>query len=380
MTERRIDPDDKAAYTWEELAAYYKGKYTKKEIEAYWEACTPVKKGEKKGEPEPKAKAKTQAKGKAKAEPKAKAKVTRPSLADVKRVLQSCCTPHKDRLWRDAQKFGKSLNSKLAPFKFIPRGGLSSPYVAHVSDVDLIFCDPGSTGNKIISRQEFLRLYDVARHTFEGGLVVGMQVCANEEELFDRDLEAHEDAADIWDREVSSKLNKSSVSGPDAVILTGSYRWSNFHLPMDISITRGNPRMSQATKCAKFEQNLEDGNFAKAVQRARSFLKNKDLKWALSSKWNDLGGRLRFLVKQFSLLSRIAGSAGVMDAASVGDYCRATLGLSDADENPDEETCEFLRSWMEAVTVEMQGAGREVLKEFAQPLTVQMNVDVEKYI
>lgn len=348
-----------------------------------------MKKGEKKGEPEPKAKAEIQAKGKVKAEPKAKAEVKRPSPADVKRLLQSCSTPHKDRLWRDAQRFGKSLNSKLAPFKFIPRGGLSSPYVTHVSDVDLIFSDPGSTGNKIISTQEFLRLYDVARHTFEGGLVVGMQICANEDELFDRDLQAHEDARDIWER---NSAPASSVSGPDAVILTGSYRWSNFHLPMDISITRGNPRMSQAQRCAKFAQNLEDGNFAKAVQRARSFLKNKDLKWALSSKWNDLGGRLRFLVKQFSLLSRIAGSAGVMDAASVGDYCRVTLGMSgahlfstnmlqsSADENLDEQTCAFLRSWMEAGTAEMQGAGREVLKEFAQPLTHQMNVDVEKYI
>jgi len=86
MTERRIDPDDKAAYTWEELAAYYKGKYKNKEIDAYWEACTPVKpkakgKGKKgKGEPEPKGKGK----GKGKAEPKAKAKVKAKAKAKAK--------------------------------------------------------------------------------------------------------------------------------------------------------------------------------------------------------------------------------------------------------------------------------------------------------
>jgi len=71
MAEKRVDPDDSVAYTWEELAAYYKGKYSKKEIAAYWEECSPVKRG-KGGKAAPKAKEK--AKAKAKPEPKAKVK------------------------------------------------------------------------------------------------------------------------------------------------------------------------------------------------------------------------------------------------------------------------------------------------------------------
>mmetsp|Transcript_69150 Transcript_69150/g.95825 ORF Transcript_69150/g.95825 Transcript_69150/m.95825 type:complete len:411 (-) Transcript_69150:359-1591(-) len=76
MTERRVDPDDGTAYTWEEFSEYYKGTYKKKALEAYWDECK-VAKGKKgkakaKAEAEPKAKAKTKAK--AKAEPKAKAK------------------------------------------------------------------------------------------------------------------------------------------------------------------------------------------------------------------------------------------------------------------------------------------------------------------
>jgi malate dehydrogenase len=78
MSEKRVDPEDGASYTWEELAAYYKGKYSKKEVAAYWESCRPApraKKGKGKGAaPEPKAKAKAKVKAKAKAEPKAKAK------------------------------------------------------------------------------------------------------------------------------------------------------------------------------------------------------------------------------------------------------------------------------------------------------------------
>jgi len=87
MAEKRIDPDDGSAYTFDELASFYKGKFKKQAIQAYWdEQCTPAKKAKSKAkakgkaaaEPEPKAKAKAKAKGKGKAEakpePKAKAK------------------------------------------------------------------------------------------------------------------------------------------------------------------------------------------------------------------------------------------------------------------------------------------------------------------
>jgi len=85
MAEKRVDPETSTALTFEELSAAYKGKYKKKEIEAYWEdVCKPVKakkgkdkakaKAAKEDKPEPKAKAKAEPKAKAKAEPKAKAK------------------------------------------------------------------------------------------------------------------------------------------------------------------------------------------------------------------------------------------------------------------------------------------------------------------
>jgi fructose-bisphosphate aldolase class I len=68
--EKRIDPEDGSAYSYDELAAYYKGKYKKAAINTYWETCAPVKKTKGKGKgataPEPKAKAKVKAKAKAK--------------------------------------------------------------------------------------------------------------------------------------------------------------------------------------------------------------------------------------------------------------------------------------------------------------------------
>jgi FKBP-type peptidyl-prolyl cis-trans isomerase len=90
MSERRKDPDDGKAYTFEEMSEFYKGKYKKKEILAYWEEMTPVKgkkakaKAKEKEKAEPKAKAKPKAKEKAKA--KAKAKPEADAEEPVKRL------------------------------------------------------------------------------------------------------------------------------------------------------------------------------------------------------------------------------------------------------------------------------------------------------
>ena len=40
--QRRVDPADGQAYTWEEINEYYKGKYKMKEIKSYWNCCGPA--------------------------------------------------------------------------------------------------------------------------------------------------------------------------------------------------------------------------------------------------------------------------------------------------------------------------------------------------
>merc|ERR1719401_1569521 len=73
--EKRIDPEDGVAYTWEEISEFYRGKYKKAEIASFWETLKVAKGKKGKAEPEPKAKAKAKAKADSKkAEPKAKAK------------------------------------------------------------------------------------------------------------------------------------------------------------------------------------------------------------------------------------------------------------------------------------------------------------------
>lgn len=54
MPEKRIDPDDGKAYTYDELLAFYTGKHKKKVIEAYWEQeCKPVKSRRTRGKKKP---------------------------------------------------------------------------------------------------------------------------------------------------------------------------------------------------------------------------------------------------------------------------------------------------------------------------------------
>ena len=37
--QKRIDPEDGLAYTWEDFSTYYTGKYKKQVIKAYWNDC-----------------------------------------------------------------------------------------------------------------------------------------------------------------------------------------------------------------------------------------------------------------------------------------------------------------------------------------------------
>jgi len=87
-SEKRIDAEDGLAYTYEELAAFYKGKYKKSAIAAYWEECRPAKT---RGKAKEKGKAKAKEKVKAKAKPKAKVLSRTPATPEaVLEKLKAC--------------------------------------------------------------------------------------------------------------------------------------------------------------------------------------------------------------------------------------------------------------------------------------------------
>jgi|Transcript_48195 hypothetical protein len=79
MPAKRIDPEDGVAYTYDELAAFYKGKYKKKVIDEYWEStCYTSKQAKAKAKEKASPKGKPKAKEKAKAKAKVKAKAAKP--------------------------------------------------------------------------------------------------------------------------------------------------------------------------------------------------------------------------------------------------------------------------------------------------------------
>jgi malate dehydrogenase len=93
--EKRVDPEDGSAYTFEELAEYYRGKYKKAAINDYWESCKPVKQAKGKGKGDAKATAKTKAKAKAEPKVKAKAKAAAPKAKVKAKAKAKKTTPAK---------------------------------------------------------------------------------------------------------------------------------------------------------------------------------------------------------------------------------------------------------------------------------------------
>ncbi len=363
------------------------------------------------------------------------------SRADIQRLLSSSSfqIPNKEHLWRDMQRLGRQLDKKLYPYSFIPRGGLSSPYVEYVSDIDLIFahsdCNDkqkkgsgkgrnSSKGSKIhnpyatthtFTKPEFQRLLDTAQGLFQGGHIMSMQITAEDDltnsssagasesepsELFDGELHSTTkesdgkivtvklDPVEIFENASYASARKSL--GIDAVVVSGCYRWREYLIPMDISLKRGEKNMTHGERVTKYKKNLEDKNFAKAVQRCRGAMKNKDQKWDFACCWNYYGGKSRFLYKQLGMLGSLCESSsgpGMSESESSGDitdsalsttklveYCKRTLGL------PKSVERENLGSWLGVAEEEMQCNGAKVLWEFRGYLKTLMGVEVGKSV
>lgn len=94
MSEKRVDPAYGEAYTFDEISAFYKGKYKKNQIKAYWDnECTPLKKKGKEGK-EPKAKAKSNNKKKDKDAANEESKGVPVASTDKIETARESTTPH----------------------------------------------------------------------------------------------------------------------------------------------------------------------------------------------------------------------------------------------------------------------------------------------
>lgn len=376
MVERRVDPEDGVAYTWDEMCAQYLSQYTVDDMTAYWELCEKLvqRRGPQRAVPHERMRQQRAPPGGYQQNmsfqtigqsDKAKA----PTLETIVASIAALQPPDKDQLWNTVQKLAQAQRRALSPFKFVPRGSLSSPYVQHVSDIDVIFTSKGNSRHAFIEAANFDNLLCCAQKLFEGGLVYSMQMLGpGEDPVFDRMLTPHEKADEIF--------SQSSHQGICLVTLTGAFRWTartggGLWIPMDLSLQLGENRMTQEERKQKMTINLEDGNFAKAVQRLRSGLKD-GRKAAVASAWNESGGKARFLVKQLSMLDALL-KFETLPEFQVVEYCRRVLKVPLG-------SCAELPLWMEVAETAMQSQGRKVLTEHSEAATAFLGRSVLPYL
>eukprot|EP00445_Apocalathium_hangoei_P021839 CAMPEP_0203889988 /NCGR_PEP_ID=MMETSP0359-20131031/33471_1 /ASSEMBLY_ACC=CAM_ASM_000338 /TAXON_ID=268821 /ORGANISM="Scrippsiella Hangoei, Strain SHTV-5" /LENGTH=461 /DNA_ID=CAMNT_0050811521 /DNA_START=38 /DNA_END=1423 /DNA_ORIENTATION=+ len=269
------------------------------------------------------------------------------SLQTIEHALNAIRYPEKNAVWEHVKRLGKQHARKFPSYAFIPRGGLSSPYVQYVTDVDFILNNPH---HGPVAVGDFDQLLDLAEKLCRGpGNVYSARVSWGEEELFDQEV-----------RDMG-QVRLHVEKGADVVTLTGIYGlqggWS---VPMDFTLQRGDSRMSKANRISKIYRNIKEHNFAKVVSRIRAILKASKQQFADS--WNATGGALRFLVKQLDLVQ-------FMPSQGQRPYLTAFLQL------PPHPSAAF---WKELASAEMQRRALHLLQSSRALLSSVLGPDASK--
>lgn len=212
------------------------------------------------------------------------------SLREVLAALDIIKYPNKDAVWEHFKELGKKCQRRLPNYRFVPRGGLSSPHVKFVTDADLIF---SSSSEHTVSLRSFDIILQIATWACDGN-VYSAKICKNEEELFDGDL------AD------SGELRRLvAQEAPDVVAITGTcWLHDGWCIPVDFTLNCGESRMPKGRRIDRIIDNLEVCNFAKVISRIRALLSPASKK-EFAAAWNKSGGALRFVVKQLDVVRRM---------------------------------------------------------------------------
>jgi len=198
--------------------------------------------------------------------------------------------PNKDAVWKQVVQMGRRYEKQFPTYKFVPRGGLSSPHVKYMTDIDFIF---NCSQHGRVGIMDFDTLEALARQLCHNQ-VLSAKVAWQDDDLFDED---------VTDLQAVRDLVASHEA--DVVVITGRYELKNgWQVPMDFTLQRGESKMPKAKRMARIQANLEEGNFAKVVSRIRSLL-TPAKKGTFASEWNEVGGALRFLAKQLELVTRL---------------------------------------------------------------------------
>lgn len=169
--------------------------------------------------------------------------------------------PSKVDLASLAEDLGAKYERRLPGYSFLTRGGLFSPYVQYVTDMDMIFNrDSGE-----VSPSELAALEDVAASLFGShGRVAKAKIAMDEEVNFDGRIEDMDQLRDLVEE------------GADLVVLTGRFRTGDgWWIPTDVVLQNGEAHMTDRQRFDRILENIRQGNYAKAVQRIRALLRGR---------------------------------------------------------------------------------------------------------
>ena len=244
-------------------------------------------------------------------------------------LLQQAIQPTKRSLIAEINTIVRQVtrNKTLKGFRLQERGSLFSPLIEHISDADIqLFTRKG-----VVTQAQCEHILHFAQQNLYLGHVHSIRW-----ECFD----GSKMEVPFADFDFSTSLQNQP--GYVAFVVTGVYRFAaGFLIPVDIALTCGGEKSEpQAHRCAKIMNKLEEGDFAKVLQKIRALFKKGAARDSLVGGVNRHVGRLRFIVKQLEMLQLILGTVETTALstseeknteeevkATVSDYLHSTLGF-----------------------------------------------------
>jgi hypothetical protein len=243
----------------------------------------------------------------------------------VAAMLQQVVEPIKHSLIKDIGGIVKKVTgvSGLRGFRLQERGSLFSPLIYHVSDADVQMY---TKMQDVVSFAQCEHLIQFAKSHFYLSHIQSVRW----ESVDGSKVEVPFD-----------KFNLSSSmqgrSGHAAFILTGIYHFScGFFIPMDLALICGGQSSEPAQqRCEKIMSKVQEGDFAKVLQKIRALFKKGEARDSLVRSINNHIGKLRFIVKQLEMIKTILRiSQSVENATAQGkqldlmtQYLQRVLGL-----------------------------------------------------
>jgi hypothetical protein len=244
-------------------------------------------------------------------------------------LLQQVVEPNKQLLIAEVKSIAGNVtrSSKLKGFRLQERGSLFSPLIDHISDADIQLF----TKKRIVTVDQCEQLLNFARSNFYLGNIEAVRW-----EGFDGSK------IEVPFNEFDFASSLQGQAGYSAFILVGVHRFSSGILvPVDLALSCDGQKSEPAQqRCEKILTKLQEGDFAKVLQKVRALFKKGYARDRLVDSVNSHVGALRFVVKQLGMIQRVLAvsqqqaaergdsSALAEQEAAMTTYLHAVLGFA----------------------------------------------------